>query len=316
MKSVYSFLRLVRYPNLVFIILTQSFLHYFMILPILRNAGMESAMNNVDFWLLVTSTVLIAAAGYIINDYFDVKIDVINKPKRIFIDRTIKRRKAMLLHWLFTGIAVLLGFYVAWQVGSIKLGLINPVVAGLLWFYSTGYKKQPLVGNIVVSFLTGMVVLLMVLYEHPLFTGQLSPAGFVSAYSIFIRIFFYFIFAFLVSMMREIVKDIQDMKGDESYRLKTLPIAIGVGKSKVVVYTLGAIVLVLVGYVQAPSFLNNDYVTVIYLAQTIQLPVAISLWMLFTAETQKEFGRVSIIIKIIMLMGILTIPYYYFLMLK
>jgi len=314
MNSIYSFLRLIRYPNIVFIILTQSFLYYFMIVPILRIAGMEPSMNQLNFWLLVTSTVLIAASGYIINDYFDVKIDAINKPNRIFIDRTIKRRTAMLLHWFFNGVAVILGFYVAWKVGSLKLGLINPIVAGLLWFYSTGYKKQPIIGNIIISFLTGLVVLIVVFYEHHLFSGLLTRNGYIAAYSIFIRAFLYFLFAFLVSMMREIVKDIQDLKGDEHFNLRTLPIVIGVGKSKLVVYTISVIVIVLTGYVQAPSFLSHDYVTVIYLMQTIQLPVAISIWMLFTAESQKEFGRVSTIIKVIMLMGILTIPYYYFLM--
>jgi 4-hydroxybenzoate polyprenyltransferase len=279
--------------------------------PLLASAGLHSSLSDLNFWLLAFSTILIAASGYIINDYFDVKIDSINKPNRIFIDRTIKRHIAMFIHWVFTGVAVVIGFYVAWEAGSLKLGMINPIVAALLWFYSTGYKRQAVVGNIVVSFLTGLVVLVVVLYEQELFSGKLSDAGFHAAYTIFVLTFFYFIFAFLVSMMREIVKDMEDIKGDENYGCRTLPIVIGVNKTKVVVYLLGIIVVLLVGFVQYISIQRGGYLSAIYLMQAVQIPVFISLWLLYDAESQKEYNRVSTFIKVVMLMGILTIAYFY-----
>ncbi|MGB3074441.1 MAG: geranylgeranylglycerol-phosphate geranylgeranyltransferase, partial [Chitinophagales bacterium] len=222
MKGIISFLRLIRYVNLLYIALTQCLVQYTIIKPILGQAGVVPTLDVFNFSLLVLSTVLIAAGGYVINDYFDVKIDAINKPRRIFIDRTIKRRSAMLLHQALTGAGVLLGFYVAWKAGNIRLGFIHPIVSGLLWFYSTGYKRQLLIGNIIISFLTALVILIVALYEQHLFKPDTIAVN-AAAYTIFILVFFYFLFAFLISLVRELVKDMEDVKGDELYGCKTLP---------------------------------------------------------------------------------------------
>jgi 4-hydroxybenzoate polyprenyltransferase len=241
MKSILSFLRLIRYINLLYIAFTQYLIQYTIIRPILAQAGVAPTLDHLHFFLLVLSTILIAAAGYVINDYFDVMIDSINKPRRIVIDRTIKRRTAMLLHQFMTGAGVLIGFYVAWKAGNLKLGLIHPIVAGLLWFYSTGYKRQLLIGNIVVSFLTAMVVMIVALYEHHLFAP--SDAGVnAAAYSIFIIIFFYFLFAFLISLVRELVKDLEDVEGDRQYGCRTLPIVAGVQNTKLAVYAVTTVI--------------------------------------------------------------------------
>ncbi len=313
MKNIYNYLRLVRYPNLLFVILTQSFFHYLVIVPVLRNREMFSALSDVNFALLVLSTVLLAAGGYIINDYFDVKIDAINKPRKLFISKSIQRRPAILAHQIVTSIAVLTGIYLAWGVGNYKLAMINPLVAALLWFYSTGYKRQPFVGNFVVALLTGMVVLVVIFFEQPLFHPA-NDIQLMAGYSIFVRAFFYFIFAFLVSLIREIVKDMEDIQGDETYGCKTLPIVLGIPKTKAIVYLLSVIVIGLVCLVEAGFMQSHDYVTVIYLMQTVQFPVFVMMWLLYRADTQKDFNRISTLVKVVMLMGILTIGYFYFLM--
>ena len=313
MKSIYTFLRLIRYPNIFFIVLTQSFFHYLIIAPILKSVDLKSALSDIDFFLLVFATVLLAAAGYIINDYFDIKIDSINKPRKLFIGKSFNRRPAILIHQIFNFIAIAIGIYLSWRVENMKLLMINPLVAALLWLYSTGYKKQPLIGNLIVSLLTGMVILIVVLFEQPLF----HPVGnldFLAAYSIFLRAFYYFIFAFLVSLIREIIKDMEDIEGDSKYGCKTLPIVFGIPRTKSIVYMLGIIVLSLVCLVQATPLKVGDYVTVIYLMQTVQFPLFVMMWLLYRADTQKDFNRISTLVKVVMLMGILTMAYFYFLM--
>ncbi len=307
-----NLLRLIRYPNLIFIILSQYGIQYLIINPVLSQYDVSGSLSNFEFFLLVLSTTLIAAGGYIINDYFDVQIDSINKPEKLFIDKTIKRRHAILLHQIFSGISIIIGIYLAWKVHNFKLLMIQPIAITMLWFYSTNYKKQPFIGNILVSFLTAFVIIIVCIYQTELFY-DLNLYTNAAAYSIFITVFFYFVFAFLVSMMREIVKDMQDIEGDEKYHCRTLPIVIGINKSKYIVYFFAVIVFGLVILVQKGPYQVGDYLTVIYLSQTIQLPLVISMWLLFNADEEKHFKKVSLLIKLIMLMGITSMLYFYYL---
>jgi 4-hydroxybenzoate polyprenyltransferase len=313
MQKIITYLKLFRVGNLLFIVLTQFALHYYLILPTLEAANISSHISTLDLILLITSTVLIAAGGYVINDYFDVSIDSINKPDRLYISKSIHRREAILWHQVFSVIAVVIGIYLAWHSGNLRLLMIQPITIALLWFYSTGYKKQPLLGNLLISFLTAFVVLLTVLYQTPLFHPKTMDEK-TASYIIFIRIFYYFIFAFLVSMMREIVKDMEDAEGDERYGCRTVPILWGMQVAKRIVYAIGIVVIVLVIQVQQIPFVNGDYLTVIYLMQTIQLPILIAFWKLYTADSKKHYKQVSTLLKLVMLMGVLTIFYFYFLM--
>ena len=315
MNRLISFIRLIRSVNLLYIALTQYLVQYTVIRPILSQAGVKPTLDDFHFFLLVISTLLIAAAGYVINDYFDVKIDSINKPQRIFIDRTIKRRTAMLLHQTMTGAGILIAFYVAWKSGNLKLAFIHPIVAGLLWFYSTGYKRQMLIGNVIVSFLTALVVLIVALYERQLFYPESVMVNRAS-YTIFIIIFFYFIFAFLISMVRELVKDMEDIEGDARYNCKTLPIVIGIQKTKVVVYAITAVIVALLIYLQVQQARGGDINSVLNLFTTLEVPLGISMYLLYKADSQKQFSLISNVIKIVMFMGILTMVYFYYLMQK
>ncbi len=316
LKNFFSFIRLIRFINLFFIALTQFLVQYTIIKPILAQAGVPPTLEHLNFFLLVLSTMLIAAAGYIINDYFDVKIDAINKPGRIFIDRTIRRRTAILLHQFMTGIGVLLAFYVAWKSGNIRLGLIHPIVAGLLWFYSTGHKKaQMLVGNIVVSFLSAFIIMIVALYERELFQPSNADVN-AAAYTIFILIFFYFLFAFLISLARELVKDMEDLKGDAEYGSRTLPIIIGVKSTKIIVSLIIGLILCFLIYLQFRQASSGDYISVLHLFTTLEVPLGIAIYLLNKADSQKQFSLVSSVIKIAMLMGILTMLYFYYLILQ
>lgn len=313
MKDIIAFLRLIRFVNLLYIALAQWLVQYTIIRPILAQAGVATTLDALHLGLLIFSTILIAAGGYVINDYFDVKIDAVNKPRRIFIDRTIKRRSAMLLHQLLSGAGILLGFYVAWKAGNIRLGFIHPIVAALLWFYSTGYKRQLLIGNVIISLLTALVILIVALYEQHLFKPE-SAAVNAAAYTIFILVFFYFLFAFLISMMRELVKDMEDVEGDMRYGCKTLPVVMGVGKSKWLVYGIALLMTAFLVYLQARQASGGDFISVLNVFTMLELPMGIAMYLLYKADARKQFSQVSGAIKIIMLMGILMMIYFYYLM--
>ena len=310
---IISFLRLIRYVNLLYIALTQYLVQYTIIKPILSQAGMSPTLDNLHFFLLVLSTVLIAAGGYVINDYFDVKIDVINKPKRIFIDRTIKRRSAIILHQFLTGAGIVIAFYVAWHAGNLKLAFIHPIVAGLLWFYSTGYKRQMLIGNLIISLLTAMVVIIVALYENQLFHPE-NVAVNAAAATIFVIVFFYFLFAFLISMVRELVKDMEDVEGDAQYGCKTVPVVLGIQQAKIIVYGLIAMILGFLIFLQVKQAQGGDFISVLNLFTTLEVPLLISVYLLYKADSQKQFSLVSSVLKIVMLMGVLTMVYFYYLM--
>src|ERR1017187_5104664 len=171
MKLLGAFFRLIRWPNLFFIALTQFLFYYCILLPSFHNAqSVEygNILQPVPFFLLCLSSVLIAAAGYIINDYFDLNIDRVNKPEKIVVEKLIKRRWTIVWHWVLSGIGVLLGFYVSWELRNIFVGLANLFCVLLLWFYSTTFKRKLLIGNILIALLTSWVILVLYLCEFRL----------------------------------------------------------------------------------------------------------------------------------------------------
>src|SRR5882724_7619327 len=233
-----AFLTLIRWPNLFFIALTQYLFYYCILTPGLHHSQALQNMDYYDanallpqrFWLLSLSSVLIAAAGYIINDYFDLDIDRVNKPSRLVVDRIIKRRWTIVWHWVFSGIGVALGFYVSWKLHNIVVGLTNVGCVVLLWFYSTTFKRKLLIGNIIISLLTAWVILVLFVCEARISSDPIYKE--ISS-RLFKFAIVYGSFAFIISLVREVVKDIEDMDGDAKYGCRTMPIVWGVNVAKV-----------------------------------------------------------------------------------
>lgn len=287
------FLRLIRWPNLAIIILTQYCLRIFLdfsTYPSLYIPG-------INFFLLTLSTVLIAAAGYVINDYFDVRSDLINKPDKVVVGHGIKRRVAMGVHITMSALGILIGFYVFYLAGKWQWGFIHLIVAGLLWFYSTNYKKQFIIGNIIVALLAAIVVIIVGIYEKgPDMKILISYAG----------------FAFLTTLIREIIKDMEDMKGDNEVYCYTIPIVIGIPKTKKVVTIINIILISLIAYFQYFLFINGSYNNVLYVTAFIQMPLFFLFYLLYLAETSKQFHNISQLLKVAMVTGILTMVLFYF----
>lgn len=313
-----ALLKLVRIENLIMTGITMYLIRYFILKKVLTEHNTELGLNDSLFFLLVLSTILIAAAGYIINDYFDVKTDMINHPDTVVVDRIIKRRWAIILHMSFTFIGILLGVYCALKTGYLRLAIFHFGAATLLWFYSTHFKKQLLVGNIVVSLLTASVVFLPFVYEMGLMQ-RLDP-GFAFEnkqiiLSSFKVVFIYALFAFITSMAREIIKDMEDFEGDKQTGGYTMPIYWGMQTSKLAAFFLIVITLLLLMFVIYNTFKVYRTVVstdIIYIVATLILPMFVLLWLIIKASTPRNFKRASLFLKFIMLMGLgYSLIFYY-----
>lgn len=283
-----------------------------MIDPFLKVNNFHLQLSDFSFFLLILSTMLIAAAGYTINDYFDTKTDRLNKPGRVVIDRTISRGTAIKAHTAMNIIGVGLGVWLSFRIEVPALGLIFFFASGLLWFYSTNYKKQFLIGNILVSLLIAMVPMLVVLFELPLLIreyGQIMLAAGTSFNYIFYWVAGFAFFAFLTNLIREIIKDAEDFEGDSAYGMNTLPITIGINSTKWVVILLILGFNILLFYVLDRFVLNTDsgkdILSMIYFGVLILIPSILIIILISMAKDKKRYQQASLLMKIIMLAGLL-----------
>ena len=311
-----AFLNLIRWQNLLIVIITMVLMRYAVLGPLIskigviliKGAGEEMPMVLqfpwYDFMLLVAATVFITAGGYVINDYFDIKTDLINKGK-VIVSTKIPRRQAMMWHNIFNIAGVSAGFYISWKAGYIWLGALFLIVSGLLYFYSASYKRQFLIGNIVVAILTALVPLLVVLYEWPaLYKYYAINAITLPEFNfIFYWIGGFALFAFLTTLTREIIKDIEDFEGDAAYGRNTVPVVIGVLSSKIVSVSLIIITIVLLFLTW--YFFINDAITLIYLSAAIVLPLLYVIFKVVISQNRKQLHSASSFMKIVMLTGIL-----------
>src|SRR3989337_3169911 len=149
MKLIAAFFGMIRGLSLLFIGVCVVLVYYFIMIPIFHDAGMNPFLHEKLFFLLVTASVFIAAAGYIINDYFDLDIDQVNKPHKLVVEKVIKRRWAIVWHLTLSAVGVLISFYIGWKVNNILIGFANLLCVVLLWFYSTTFKRNLLICNII-----------------------------------------------------------------------------------------------------------------------------------------------------------------------
>ena len=311
-----AFFKLIRLPNLLLIALVQYLVRYCLIGSMVRFSNMELQLSNLDFFLLSLSTVMIAAAGYIINDYFDTRIDTVNRPDRVIVGRVIKRRVAMGAHVVISFIAIVIGFYLARKIGLYKLGFIHVLSAGFLWFYSTDFKKQLLLGNLVVAMLAALVPLIVGLYEIPLLIRKYHDVLLQNSTNF--NFIFYFVlaysgFSFMTSLVREITKDMEDFIGDKEFGRNTIPIALGMKNSKIISVVLILLMMLLLLFPQYKQWESNDKISFYYFLICIQLPFAFLAYKISKAKEIKDYSFASFFCKVIMWLGICYTLVFYFL---
>jgi 4-hydroxybenzoate polyprenyltransferase len=302
-----AFLRLIRWPNLLFIAITQSLFYYCILLPSFYNGSpaQENILKPREFWLLCLSSMLIAAAGYIINDYFDLNIDRVNKPDKIVVEKIIKRRWTIVWHWIFSGLGILIGFYISWRLHNIFIGPANLLCVLLLWFYSTTFKKKLIIGNVVISLLTAWVILVLYVSEFRLHRF-VDPAYHFILSRVFKFTILYSSFAFIISLIREVVKDIEDMEGDARYGCRTMPVVWGVNAARLFAGTWTVVLIAALIVVQLYVLQYRWWMNVIYSVFFVIAPLIHVLTGLYRAGTTRDYHRLSSRIKLIMLTGILS----------
>lgn len=286
-------------------------------MPLLVSNGISVVISDFIFLLLVLSVVLLAAAGYIINDVYDVNSDLVNKPEKVIVTKYLGVRLAENIYLLLNFLAIGLGIYVSFSIGLRSVSMAFLLVAGLLYFYSTTYKSQLILGNLIVAFFASLVPLMVVLFELPLL--KLKYRTFLE-YSSFNFNFiigwfgFYALFAFLISLIREIIKDVEDFEGDTSIGQRTLPIAIGAKYSKVVIIGLLTILLSLAFYCLF-KYLNN-LISFAYIIPFVIIPLFYIGWIIAIAKSKEDYSRASLACKLVMLTGILYTLIVKFIILK
>jgi 4-hydroxybenzoate polyprenyltransferase len=281
----------------------------------------NSALSNLDFGIYLFALLPIVAGGYIINDIYDIEIDKINKPEIRIVEKKISKEFAFKAYYMLNIIGITSGFYAAYQVNKLWFGCVFIFFVFSLWKYSNDYKTSFLIGNLQIAFLTALSIIALALFD-------LIPVGIKNedeSKTIFYIILFYAGFSFITTLIREIIKDLEDIEGDKKINANTLAINYGVAKTKKITVFLILITIFGIAYLQ--YFQYNDlssnfsdggsswwknFIAALY-TFFLQVLLIILLIKIKTSNKKVDFHFSSTLCKIIMLFGILSIPLFYFL---
>jgi 4-hydroxybenzoate polyprenyltransferase len=307
---MFSFLSLIRWPNLLMIAFVEYMMRYAVMRPLVRLYGFELQLGDSTFACLVLAVICTAAAGYAINDYFDVRADTVNRPHKVVVGKGISRRRVMMTHIILCILGILLGGYVTWRAGVPQLALLFIIVAGMLWLYSFSYKRQFLIGNLIVALFMAMVPL-MVLLDIPLLNKVyrqilLDEGGNFNVIMIWIACFS--IFAFLATLSREIIKDTEYFEGDKAYGYRSVIIVLGtkiakwviIGIHALIFAALGAVFLFFLKYNLAGQF---DYLSFFYFLICIAIPLIRMSWKVYKAKSSNDYHIIGNWMKWVMIAG-------------
>jgi 4-hydroxybenzoate polyprenyltransferase len=310
-NKLIHFLRLIRWPNLLFILLAESLFHFFIFKPLYPNLAFTA---DYPFYFIVATSICIAAAGYIINDYFDVNIDQVNKPKMVVVGAHISRRWVIFWHLILSMGGVYLSLIAFPFQQYLHIHFSNLVTILMLWFYSTNFKRDFLIGNVVIAMLTAWTIGVVYFSKFTLIQ-LLNPTQMQTAdLKLFKLMLLYSSFAFILTLIREALKDMEDMDGDEKFGCTTMPIAWGLQTTKVYVAVWLMVLILVLTFIQLYAIPFGWWMPIIYCIATIIIPLVYVLFKLKDSFSRTDFNRLSKWIKFAMLMGILSMSFFYFLL--
>lgn len=298
-----SFFYLIRYKNLLMVLLTMILTKYALINSFIS----EPSLTSIDFIILSLSILLITAGGYIINDLYDIKADTINKPLKVYISKSISKKNAWIIYFLSSTLGVTLGIYLSIikNIDFLSFYFIGTTL--LLFLYSLLLKKLVFIGNLCISLLVALPIYLLYKFD----SNNITISNILQYFLLSIVIFYYMFFAFLTTMIREIIKDIEDINGDYIVKLKTLPILIGKTRARNISIFLSLVLLLFLFLVSSNYFISNKYFLgiIMLMLSTVVVYFIFKSWI---ATTKKQFQYLSNLMKLIMFIGILSMALFKF----
>lgn len=297
------YLNIIRWPNVLMTVLTQLVI----VFAFLEPSGIEIALNYGQLSLLICATALLTASGNVINDISDVAIDEINKPSKVIVDKHISENNAFTLYIILTTVAVVCGFLLSNSIDQPFMAVVFILVAFLLYLYATSLKSIPLIGNIIISLLVGLVVMITVIFElYPIITTANKEVS----KTFFVIMLEFSLFAFIVNLIREWVKDCQDMDGDHAGGRKTLPLIIGRVRTARIASIFCVLMSIALGWYMY-TYLYKNQIAVYYFTFLIVAPLLYTATQLWIADKVSQFKRLSIILKFVLLTGVLSMTVFY-----
>lgn len=303
-----AYLRIIRPLNLLIMAGMLVLVRYAIFLPVFKQASLEGLMPGWQFLLLVISTLLIGAGGYVINDVLDIEIDQINKPAKKIIGRQISEVSGNKLHVNLTAAGIVFGVAFSYLAGNIFMGILFVIIPTALFYYSFQYKYLPAIGNLVVALLAAIVVLIYWLFEFYHLKSQ--PELFIAA-SLYFPLLNRFVlafafFAFMTTLIREIVKDAQDTEGDNRFGCRTLPIVLGFPVTRYVLIFLELVTIAALAWFH--YLLNHSgYAIFSYILLISLLILIVSVFKTIKADNKAAFSRLSLILKLVMVTGMISL---------
>jgi 4-hydroxybenzoate polyprenyltransferase len=263
------------------------------------------ALNNWQYVLLVLSTVLIAAAGYVINDIFDQDTDNINKPTKVIVGKRISENNAYYIYAALNSTGVCIGFYLSNVIMKPSFATVFILIAATLYIYATSLKQMAVVGNIIVAITLSFSVIIIGIFDiYP----AINSANQLVMSNLFSVLVDYAIFAFMINLLREMIKDIEDIKGDEEQGMRTLPIIIGLAKTTKLIFALSFVpILTLFNYVNNYFVGNNLFIATGYTFIFVLGPLFYCTIKIWITKTKEDFHALSSLLKWILFFGILSI---------
>ncbi|MCB0383581.1 MAG: geranylgeranylglycerol-phosphate geranylgeranyltransferase [Psychroserpens sp.] len=299
-------LNLIRYKNLLLIILVQLLIR----LALFEPFQIDVKLNMLGFSLLILATICIAAAGNIINDIYDIDTDKINKPNQVIVGKSISEKTAFNLFLVLNIIGVGIGFYLSHSVGKSPFFSIFVIISATLYVYASFLKRTPVLGNMVISILVAMSILIVGIFDLIPAITENNRATQITFFKILID---YSVFAFLINLVREMIKDIEDIDGDYNAQMNTLPIAIGRERAKYMAWFVSLIPVFAVIYFIV-TYLYTQQIAIGYFLIFILAPLLYATIKIYNAHTKKQFHHISVIYKFIMLFGMLSLLLYPFIL--
>ncbi|MBQ6765215.1 MAG: geranylgeranylglycerol-phosphate geranylgeranyltransferase [Paludibacteraceae bacterium] len=310
MEQFKDIMRLVRWSNLLFLGALIWVMEKWVATPVLDAAAFGEQLPWYILLLVGAATVLIAAGGYVINDYFDVKIDRINRPDEVVVTRSVSKPAAMRLSVGLSAAGVVCGIAAAAILRSITIGIVFAVVPGLLWFYSSSYKRLFLIGNLTIALLAGLTPLLVAMANVAVL--QLRYETILPyttlAHDLYAWLGGFALFAFLLTWIREIVKDMQDQMGDRELECHSMPVVWGEKWTKVFVTVLIVCTLAIIAHLWwhvLPFPTGWSSLSTRYIVLGVVTPLLGALWLLWAAKIPSDYKTCQQVVKLTMLLGML-----------